>query len=300
MIVPPYLQKGDAIAIVSTARKVTETELQPAIQLLKQWGLRVILGKTIGAENHQFAGEDTLRASDFQEMMNHPEVKAIWCARGGYGTVRIIDRLDFSQFLKHPKWIIGYSDVTVLHNHLHNLGIASIHGQMALEIERKSENTRESLRKALFGEPLEYIGSSHAFHRKGKAEGVLVGGNLSMLYSLCGSPTAIDTQRKILFLEDLDEYLYHVDRMMQNLKRNGLLKDLAGLLVGGMNDMNDNTIPFGKTAEAIIAETVADYHYPVCFGFPAGHIHENHALVFGATVSLEVSENSKVTYHGLP
>ncbi|MEZ4874979.1 MAG: LD-carboxypeptidase [Flavobacteriaceae bacterium] len=300
MQLPPPLQKGDTVALVSTARKISQAEIQPALELLSVWGLKFVLGNTIGAESHQFAGDDSLRAEDFQTMLDAPNIKAIWCARGGYGTVRMIDLLDFSHFLKQPKWIIGYSDVTVLHNHVHQLGVASLHAQMCLEIENKTEETRESLRKVLFGESyrIEYT-SSHPLQRNGNASGRLVGGNLSMLYSLCGSPSSLETNKKILFLEDLDEHLYHVDRMMQNLKRNGMLKDLAGLMVGGMNDMKDHTKafgfatdrPFGKTAEEIIFDAVKEYDYPVCFGFPVGHTKDNRALIMGREITLQISSN---------
>jgi len=291
MIRPSFLKKGDKVAIVSTARKVSLEELQPALQLLKSWQLEAIIGKTIGAEEHQFSGNDFLRAEDFQCMLNNPEIKAIWCARGGYGTVRIIDLLDFNEFKKHPKWIIGYSDVTVLHSHLHVLGFESLHAQMPVDINNKSEATIETLRQALFGE--EYVigcVAKDAQTKVGIARGQLVGGNLSILYSLCGSPSAIDTKGKILFIEDLDEYLYHIDRMLQNLKRNGYFENLAGFIVGGMAKMNDNTIPFGKTAEEIIAETVSGYNFPVCFGFPAGHMEDNQAIILGTEVVLEVGE----------
>ncbi|MEZ4777942.1 MAG: LD-carboxypeptidase [Flavobacteriaceae bacterium] len=299
MIIPTYLQKGDTVAIVSTARKISTSEIQPAIELLTAWGLQVVVGTTIGAEYYQFAGDDALRAADFQAMLDNPKVKAIWCARGGYGTVRMIDLLNFSEFLKHPKWIVGYSDVTVLHSHIHQLGVATIHSQMCLEIENKTEATRETLRKALFGEEysIEYI-STHPLQRHGTAKAQLVGGNLSMLYSLCGSPSALDTKGKILFLEDLDEHLYHVDRMMQNLKRNGMLKELKGLIVGGMSDMKDHTQefgfatdrPFGKTAEEIIYDAVKEYDFPACFNFPAGHILDNRALVMGREAILKAVE----------
>lgn len=297
MNIPPYLKRGNTVAIVSTARKITEAEVQPALELLKSWGMKAILGNTIGAENNQFAGDDALRAADFQSMLDNPEVKAIWCARGGYGTVRIIDKLDFSNFLKLPKWIVGYSDITVFHSHIHKLGMATLHAQMCLEIENKTEATRETLRKALFGEEytIEYS-SQHLLNRTGEAKGQLVGGNLSMLYSLCGTPSALDTKGKILFLEDLDEHLYHIDRMMQNLQRNGMLKDLAGLIVGGMSDMKDHTKehgfatdrPFGKTAEEIIYDAVKKYSYPICFNFPAGHIKDNRALVMGRMSNLKI------------
>lgn len=304
MIFPRSLKKGAKVALVSTARKVSKTELQPALELLQSWELIPIIGKSIGAQENQFAGSDSLRAQDFQEMLDREDIEAIWCARGGYGTVRIIDDLDFSLFLKNPKWIIGYSDVTVLHNHIHNLGIASLHAQMCLEIENKTEATRETLRKALFGGSFSIkYESNHPLQRNGTAKGKLVGGNLSMLYSLCGSPSALDTKGKILFLEDLDEHLYHIDRMLQNLKRNGMFKNLAGLMVGGMTDMKDHTKahgfttdrPFGKTTEEMIYEIVKDYNYPICFNFPAGHVKDNKALVLGTTSILKI-EKSKVTF----
>ena len=289
MIIPPTLKQGDTVGIVSTARKITESELQPFIALLKEWGLIPLLGNTIGAVNNQFAGTDALRTQDFQTMLDNPKIKAIWCARGGYGTVRMVDGLDFSAFKNNPKWIIGYSDVTVLHTTLHNMGIASLHGQMGLDIEQKTTAARQSIYHVLFGKKyvIEYA-SDFKLNRSGRAEGVLVGGNLSVLSSLLGSPSALETKGKILFLEDLDEYLYHIDRMVQNLKRNGLLSDLKGLVVGGMSDMNDNTIPFGKTAEEIIWDAVQEYEYPVCFNFPAGHIPDNRALVMGGKVIFKV------------
>ncbi|RDK88257.1 S66 peptidase family protein [Marinirhabdus gelatinilytica] len=290
MTIPPILNKGDTIAILSTARKVTATELQPFLDELKAWQLKPLLGKTIGAQDNQFAGNDALRTQDFQEMLDNPEVKAIWCARGGYGTVRMVDGLDWTTFRQHPKWIIGYSDITVLHNTIHNLGIASLHAQMGLELEKKTEATRQSIRDVLFGNDYTIKHTSgFKFYRTGTATGELVGGNLSVLYSLLGSPSAIDTKGKILFLEDLDEYLYHIDRMMQNLKRNGLLSGLNGLIVGGMTQMNDNTIPFGKTAEEIVWEAVKEYNYPVCFNFHAGHVEDNRALVLGKGAVLSVS-----------
>jgi len=289
---PNFLQKGDTVGIVSTARKLTRKELQPALKLLQSWGLRYELGDTIEAEDCQFAGNDGLRTKDFQNMLDHPNVKAIWCARGGYGTVRIIDALDFTAFKKNPKWIVGYSDITVLHSHIHRMGIQTLHAQMPLDIEKKSRTTHESLRKTLFGEPYSIaFENSHPLNRKGPTEGLLVGGNLSILYSLCGSPSTLDTKGKILFLEDLDEYLYHVDRMMQNLKRNGMLNNLTGLLIGGMTEMKDNTVPFGKTAEEIILEAVKEFDYPVYFGCPAGHIIDNQSLFFGKEAKIFPSVN---------
>lgn len=305
MTKPDYLKSGDLVAIVATARKNSKDEIQPAITFLESLGLKVVVGKTIGAQENQFAGSDALRVADLQRMLDNPDIKAIWCARGGYGTVRIIDQLDFTNFKKHPKWIVGYSDVTVLHSHIHNLGFETIHAEMALDISRKTGLTKSSLRQVLFGKAhiIKYE-LQDALNRSGTATGQLTGGNLSVLYSLCGSLSAIDTKGKILFIEDLDEHLYHIDRMMQNLKRNGYFEKLAGLIVGGMSDMRDNTLefgfktdnPFGKTAKEIIAETVSEYDFPVCYDFPAGHIDNNTAFILGSKVALEVNKRATLTY----
>ena len=226
MITPPYLQKGDTVAIVATARKHLNDDLKLAKEFLENWGFKTIVGSSIGLDNHQLAGTDEDRANDFQTQLNNPNVKAIWCVRGGYGTVRMVDLIDFSAFKKSPKWVIGFSDVTVLHNHLNTMGFESIHGMMPLNIPRATPEAKESLRKALFGENISYSIPYDKMNKLGSAKGELVGGNLSILYSLLGSASAIDCADKILFLEDLDEYLYHIDRMMMNLKRNGCLESL--------------------------------------------------------------------------
>lgn len=290
-IIPPYLKKGDKVAIVCTARKFSIQEAQPAVALLESWELEVVLGQTIGLDNFQLGGTDEERINDFNAQLKDPEIKAIWCARGGYGTVRIIDAIDFSALAQHPKWIVGFSDVTTLHSHVHNLGMATIHGIMAFSVPLAKETSKVSLYNALFGETLSYSISADPANKKGKATGELVGGNLSILYSLLGSASSITTKNKILFIEDLDEYLYHVDRMMHNLKRNGLLRDLAGLVVGGMTDMHDNSIPFGYNAHEIILDAVKEYDYPVVFNFPAGHGSSNWALKLGTIVELEVQDN---------
>lgn len=291
MVTPPFLKHGDTIAIVSTARKITKTDLEPALELLASWGFKAVLGHTIGAEEHQFAGDDSLRTQDFQAMLDNTNIKAIWCARGGYGTVRMLDRLNFSVFKKNPKWIIGYSDITVLHSHIHNFGIETLHAQMPLEIEKKTEEARKSILRVLSGKDHRITCTTIINkNRMGATAGTLVGGNLSVLYSLCGSSTALNTEGKILFIEDLEEYLYHIDRMLQNLKRNGMLKNLAALLVGGMTQMQDNAIPFGRSAYEIVTDVVREYHYPVCFDFPAGHIKDNRALILGREVQLNVEE----------
>lgn len=290
---PSALKKGDKIAIVTTARKATREELISGIALAESWGLEVVLGKSIGAENHQFGGDDNLRAADLQTQLDNPSIKAIWCARGGYGTIRILDKLDFSNFQENPKWIIGYSDITVLHSHIHNLNIQTLHAQMPVDIENKSKAAKESLRKLLFNGAYSInFPTSNRLNREGIAEGVLVGGNLSMFYSMCGSPTAIDTKDKILFIEDLDEYLYHVDRMMQNLNRNGFFDSIKALLVGGMTEMNDNTIPFGYTAQEIITEYMKEKNIPVVFDFPAGHIKNNLALPLGKNIQISLEKQN--------
>ena len=255
-------------------------------------GLEVHLGKTIEAKYNQYAGDDSLRAQDFQNALDNPNIKAIWCARGGYGTIRMVDLLNFTQFTQQPKWIIGYSDVTVLHSHINRFNIPTIHGQMCLEIEKRSKASRDTLQQALFADnpDISYSLDASLPCRFGTATGTLVGGNLSVLYSILDSPSQIDWKDKVLFIEDLDEMLYHIDRMMQNLKRSGRLKNLAGLIVGGMSEMRDNTIGFGKTAPEIIFEAVQEYQYPVSFNFPAGHVKDNRALVFGKVVTFEVTQ----------
>ena len=249
MITPPFLKTGDTIGIVATARKVSREVIDPAVKAIESWGWKAQLGKHLFETDNQFAGNDDLRASDLQEMLDDPGIQAILCACGGYGTVRIIDKLDFTEFVKHPKWIIGYSDITVLHSHIHrHTGIETLHATMPLNfpVDGTSLPAMNALRQCLLGEAPAYKVETGPLSRDGNARGVVVGGNLSILYSLNGTPSDIDTEGKILFIEDLDEYLYHIDRMMMNLKRSGKLDHLAGLVVGGMSQMRDNTIPFGK------------------------------------------------------
>ncbi|MBL4625611.1 MAG: LD-carboxypeptidase [Flavobacteriales bacterium] len=297
MIQPPFLKLGDKVAIVSTARKITERDLDFSINKLQEWGLHVVFGAHLFEEDNQFAGTDEMRVADFQEALNDDSIKAIICARGGYGTVRIIDALDFSILEKSPKWIVGYSDVTVLHAHiLSNFDVQSIHGTMPINFESNTGEALSSLRKALFGEELSYEIKANGLNKTGSGTGNIIGGNLSILYSLIGSRSDIDTTGKILFIEDLDEYLYHVDRMMQNLKRSGKLAGLAGLIVGAMSDMNDNAIPFGKQAEEIILDAVSPYDYPVCFGFPVGHINDNRALYVNKKANLRVGSAVRLNY----
>lgn len=299
MITPPHLKTGDKVAIIATARKVSYAEMEPAIAQLKAWGLKVLTGNYLTAESNQFAGTDQERTADFQQMLDDADVKAIFCARGGYGSVRIIDRLDFTHFVVSPKWIVGYSDITVFHAHINrNFGIETLHGTMPINFPPDGRETpsTESLRKALFGEDIQYRFASHPLNRMGNASGEVMGGNLSMLYSLSGSISDADTEGKILFIEDVDEYLYHIDRMMMNLKRAGKLSHLAGLVVGGLSGMNDNTIPYGFTAEQIIADAVAEYDYPVSFNFPAGHQDNNFSLIMGRQAVLSVADETSLSF----
>ncbi len=289
MITPPYLQKGDTVVLLATARKNIDDNLKPTIDLLHSWGLEAVIGSTIGLDYNQLAGTDEQRAADFQKQLDNPNIKAIWCVRGGYGTVRMIDLLDFTKFRKHPKWVIGFSDVTVLHNHLNTMGYKSIHGTMPVSVARNTPEAISSLKASLFGEPLSYSVAPDPMNRFGKATGELVGGNLSILYSLLGSQSAIDCKDKILFIEDLDEYLYHVDRMMMNLKRNGCIENLKGIVIGAMTSMKDNEVPWGKNALEIIDDVTKKYNIPVIFNFPAGHIRDNRALIMGNTVTIDVN-----------
>lgn len=289
-IQPPYLKKGDTIAIVATARKHPDTLMTETKALLESWGLNVKIGKSIGLSNHQLAGTDTQRAADFQTQLNDPTIKAIWCVRGGYGTVRMIDLLDFSKFKKKPKWIIGFSDVTVLHAHINKMNIQTVHAIMPMNLKKATEEAKQSLYKSLFGELKNYTIVTNAMNVLGETEGVLVGGNLSILYNLSGTPSMPDYQDKILYIEDLDEYLYHIDRMMINLERTGALKQIKGLVIGGMTQMKDNTIPWGKDAYGIIEYITKKYNIPTIYNFPAGHIDDNRALILGKKVKIVVEK----------
>ncbi len=290
---PPALQKGDSIYLLSTARKITLEDIQPAIQTFESWGLKVVIGKTIGKEFRQFAGTDAERKEDFQFALNDTSIKAIICARGGYGTVRMMDDLIYDEFMKHPKWVVGFSDVTFLHTDIsNNLGIQTLHAVMPFSFLKATTEAIETLHKELFGIKNEFEIAPHELNRVGNAEGIFIGGNLSILYSITGTKSGINTSGKILFLEDLDEYLYHIDRMMMNLKRSGKLNDLTGLVVGSFTEMKDNKVAFGCTAYDIIAEHVAEFKYPVCYNFPAGHIEDNRTLVIGRKYSLQVKPDS--------
>ncbi|MGZ3944242.1 MAG: S66 peptidase family protein [Mucilaginibacter sp.] len=286
---PPYLKAGDKIAITCPAKKLPNP-MTDAVRLLQSWGLEVILGDTVDASWHQFAGDDAFRAKDLQRFIDDDSIRAIIAARGGYGTVRMIDLVDFGRFVQNPKWVVGFSDITLLHAHLFtNFNAPGIHGQMPMTIPDASARSLETLRKALFGEAISYQLKPNPLNRLGEGEGLLIGGNLSILISLSGSVSDLDYSGKILFIEDVGEYLYAVDRMLRTLKRAGKLAHLKGLIVGGFSDIKDNDIPFGQSIPEIVLEVVKEYDYPVCFDFPAGHVPDNCSLVLGKTLNLSVT-----------
>lgn len=295
---PPYLQKGDTIGIVCPAGYMSIEKAQTCIDTLQEWGYGVRIGKTLGSDSkNYFSGSDKERLDDFQQMLDDDEIKAILCARGGYGVGRIIEDIDFKKFKKNPKWIIGYSDITILHTHIFsNYEISSLHAPMASAFNN-GENQNEfiaSLKDALEDQKIKYQVSSHEFNRKGEAIGELVGGNLSLFVHLDGTSSDIKTKGKILFLEDVGEYLYNIDRMFYHLKRAGKLNKLAGLIIGSFSDNKDTERPFGKTAYEIIYDIVKDYKFPVCFGFPVGHEKENYALKVGVGYKLKVGKGKVI------
>ena len=290
-IAPPYLKKGDKIAIVCPAKKLPKP-IDGAIEILKSWGLEVIIGETVHASYHQFAGSDSVRAAELQGFLDDSDIKAIIAGRGGYGTIRIIDELDFSAFEADPKWLVGFSDITVLLSHtLAKLNTQSIHAQMPYTFEESTKEGLESLRQALFGEKVRFKYESTFENKIGSAEGILVGGNLTLLIAVEGSVSEMDFTDKILFIEDVGEHEYSIDRMMRILKRKGKLNKLKGLIVGSFNEIGEENIPFGQTPEEVIFELVKEYDYPVCFNFPTGHIDDNRAMVVGAQISLQINEH---------
>jgi muramoyltetrapeptide carboxypeptidase len=297
---PPYLKPGDTIGITSPAGYITAEEIQPAVRKMEEWGYKVKPGDTIGKRDFTFGGTDEERANDFQQMLDDPKIKAIMCARGGYGAVRIIDKLDWEKFKTNPKWIIGFSDITVFHAHINrNLGIASLHSKMCNSFpdnwnlaEPIQIETIESIRKALSGERMKYSVEPNLQNKQGTAEGALVGGNLKMLETLTGTKSDLITAGKILFVEDTNEYMYNIDRMFWHLKRTGKLSHLKGLIVGGFKIKTDEDADdFGKTLQDVVLEKVKAYKYPVCFDFPVGHQKNNFALKCGVRHRLSVSIN---------
>ena len=298
MKIPKFLNKGDKVAIVCPASYI-KGNIDIALTLLKEWGLEVEVGTTVSSQFHQFGGNDVLRTQDLQQALDNPEIKAVFAARGGYGTVRIIDQIDFSNFVKNPKWLIGFSDITVLHSHIHNqLGIATLHGQMPKSFDDSSQEALASLKAALFGESMDYSYRQVDFpNRSGEATGELIGGNLAILQSILSSPSDGSYDGKVLFIEDVGESFYNIDRMLWTLKRAKKLDKLAGLIVGGFTSLNDSDPSFGQGFEEIIMDKVSAYNYPVAFGYPAGHIDNNHTLVMGAKIQLSVkNEETSVKY----
>ena len=293
--IPPYLQPEDAIGIVCPAGYMPLEKAQTAIDILKGWGYKIKIGRTLGSNSaNYFSGTDEERLNDFQQMLDDDEVKAVFCARGGYGIGRIIEQIDFKKFEQNPKWVAGFSDVTVLHSHIYsNYKIATLHAPMASAFDDGGYKNEfvQSLKNVLEGKKIKYACAVSELNRKGEAIGELVGGNLSLLAHLIGTSSDLKIKGKILFLEDVGEYLYNIDRMFYQLKRGGKLDKLAGLIIGGFTEMKDTERPFGKTAYEIIHDLVKEYDYPVCFGFPVSHGKENCALKVGAAYKLKVGKN---------
>lgn len=292
---PAYLEVGDTIAIVASAGILkSKKHIKKAAKLVESWGLHVVLGTHLFEKNFHFSGTKSERIEDFQKALDDKNVKAIWCARGGYGTVQIIDDLDFTEFKKYPKWIIGYSDITVLHSHIHNLGFETLHAMMGVNMKVKEKDrikTVKTFKKALFGETLSYKISTSIYNKTGTAKGKLVGGNLSVLQGLIGSTSSINTNDKILFIEDIGEYLYSIDRMVYALKRSGYFKNCKGLIIGGMTNIKKNSTPYGQTVEELILEITKNYNFPILFNFPAGHDDENQAIFLGREIEMKVEKS---------
>lgn len=302
LIQPEYLKAGDTVAIVAPSGilKNRQGEVQQAVDLLKSWCLHAVIGKHVFSQDNHFAGTDDERCEDFQNAMDDPTISAIWCARGGYGAVRILDKLDFTKFKAKPKWLIGYSDITALHSLFHNQGFESIHALMCTSLTEDLNDISESIetfKKAVFGERLEYTLEGSSYNRKGEASGPLVGGNLTMLHTMLGSKTSIDTSGKILFIEEIGEYKYHIDRMLQSLKRAGYFDNCQGVLVGDMSKLRKNTTLWGSSVEQLILDALSEYDFPIAFNMPAGHEKDNRAMILGRTVQLSVSaEQSTVVF----
>jgi muramoyltetrapeptide carboxypeptidase len=298
-LLPPYLKPGDEVAIVSPSWAVDEDKIENAVTFLENWGLKVRLGKNVLRSSGPFAGSDMERLGDLQEMTDKASIRAVFCSRGGYGLIRIIDRLDFSALKTSPKWYVGFSDVTVLHLWLSEVaGIASIHGEMPLNFGEKDKtaDTFESLHDALTGnyKPIRWIGKTL---RSCNVTGEITGGNLSLIYSLAGTRAEPRTRGRILFIEDVGEYYYHIDRMLESLRLAGILNGLSALIVGGMNRMEDTRVPWGKSAEETIGDAVSQFGFPVYFNFPAGHVNDNRAFYLGQKATVTSDGETNVLYY---
>lgn len=296
LIKPPYLKAGDTIAIVapSGVLKNRSEEIEQSKTLLESWGLHPIVGKHVFKRNNHFAGTDDERCEDFQNALDDPEISAIWCARGGYGTVRILDKLDYTKFKNNPKWLIGYSDITALHNQFHNQGFESVHAMMCSSMQEDLDEIKETVstfKSAIFGKPLSYTLKGSAYNKVGESTGQLVGGNLTLLHTMLGSKTSIDTSGKILFIEEIGEYKYHIDRMLQSLKRAGYFDGCKGIIVGDVSKMQKNTTLWGTSIEQLILDALAEYNFPIAFNMPAGHEKDNRALILGRTIKLNVEKD---------
>lgn len=291
--IPPYLKKGDQVGLVCPSGFMPYEKTTECIRALQEWGYEVVVGETVGHQFHYFSGTDAERLADLQNMLDNPEIKAVLCARGGYGMSRIIDNLNLKIFKKHPKWVIGFSDITVLQAHIYQTSrTASLHAPMAGAFQDKGADNEYvlSLKKALSGKLAKYVCPVHRLNRMGKASGELIGGNLSLIAHLVGSASAYQTKGKILFLEDVGEYLYNIDRMMIQLKRAGILSSLSGLILGGFTEMKDTVTPFGQDVFTILHSHLAAYDFPVCFDFPVSHATPNYALKIGVMHRLEVGK----------
>lgn len=302
LIRPPYLKEGDTVAIVAPSGilKNREREVQQAVDLLKSWGLHATVGKHVFSKANHFAGTDEERCEDLQKAMDDPTISAIWCARGGYGTVRILDKLDYTKLKENPKWIIGYSDITALHNQLHNQGFESLHALMCVSLTKDISEVQESVdtfKAALFGKPENYDLEGSKYNREGEAKGQLIGGNLTMLHTMLGSDTSLDTSGKILFIEEIGEYKYHIDRMLQSMKRAGYFENLKGLVVGDMSKLRKNTTLWGTSVEQLILDALEEYDFPITFNMPAGHEKDNRALVLGREVELKVGKEKSSLFY---
>ncbi|MFT5761051.1 MAG: muramoyltetrapeptide carboxypeptidase [Polaribacter sp.] len=295
LITPPYLQIGDTIAIVAPAGILTNRKdvIDEAKELAESWGLHVVYGKHLFDTAGHFSATDEERAEDFQKAMDNPNIKAIWSGRGGYGTVRILDRLDFTAFIKSPKWVIGYSDITALHSHLNTMGYETIHGMMGTSLGDDAEKiveTLKSFKKSIFGEKLSYSLVSVIENRKGTAKGQLIGGNISLLASMLGSESQMNADGRILFIEEVGEYKYSMDRMLQSLKRAGFFDNCKGIIVGDISNIKTNTVDWGSSMEQLILDVVAEYDFPVLFNFPAGHEPDNRSIIFGRMIEMSVTK----------
>ena len=302
LIQPPYLKVGDTVAIVapSGVLKNRTEEIDQAKSLLESWGLNTVVGKNMFNQLYHFAGTDEERYEDFQNVLDNPKISAIWCARGGYGTVRILDKLDYSEFKKHPKWIIGYSDITALHSQLHIEGFESIHAMMCTSMQDNLDSIKETVstfKDAIFGIPLAYTLVGSKYNKTGVAEGQLVGGNLTVLHTMLGSKTSINVSDKILFIEEIGEYEYHIDRMLQSLKRAGYFDNCKGVIVGNISKVRKNTTLWGTSVEQLILDALSDYNFPIAFNMPAGHEKDNRAMIFGRMIDLTVkNEHSTIIF----